>query len=60
LAGLLAIAGPGYLADFFLAFLPGMRITLAQSTFWGELFLLLWLLVKGCGEGKLEPDARTP
>ena len=60
LAGLLAIAGLGYLADFFLALLPGMRITLAQSTFWGELFLLLWLLVKGCGGGKLEPDARTP
>ena len=60
LAGLLAIAGLGYLADFFFAFfLPGRNIALAQSTFWGELFLLLWLLVKGCGESKLSPR-RTP
>ena len=52
LAGLLAIAGLGYLADFFLAFfVPGGSITFAQSTFVGELLLLLWLLIRGCGEG---------
>lgn len=53
LAVSLAIAGLGYLVDFCIAFfMPGLRIRLAQSTFWGELFLLLWLLIKGCGENR--------
>lgn len=53
LAVLLAIAGLGYLTDFFLSFfVPGVSPTFAQITFWGELLLLLWLLVKGCGETK--------
>jgi hypothetical protein len=57
LAGLLAIAGLGYLADFFLAFfMPGISITFAQSTFLGELLLLLWLLFRGCGESKLNSE----
>ncbi len=55
LSALLAIAGLGYLADFFVAFfMPGTAVTFAQSTFWGELLLLLWLLIRGCGESKIE------
>lgn len=55
LAGLLAIAGVGYLADFFVAFFaPQMSIRFAQSTFWGELLLLLWLLIVGCRENRVQ------
>jgi hypothetical protein len=60
LAGLLAIAGLGYVADFLLAFfMPDTSITLAQTTFVGELFLLLWLLLRGCGESR-PGTARNP
>lgn len=53
LAALLAIAGFGYLADFFVAFfMPEAGVAFAQSTFIGELLLLLWLLIRGCGESR--------
>jgi hypothetical protein len=58
LAGPLAIAGLGYVADFLLAFfMPSTSITLAQTTFAGELFLLLWLLLRGCRESRSESAA---
>lgn len=51
---LLAIAGIGYLIDFFTYFLlPNFGVTITQYTFWGELLLLLWLLIKGVKEEKL-------
>lgn len=45
---LVAIAGFGYLADstIFLFDLP-INTEITQFTFWGEVFLLIWLLVKG-------------
>lgn len=45
---LLTIAGWGYLIDFFtFYFFPNINITFTQFTFWGELFLLLWLMIMG-------------
>jgi hypothetical protein len=45
---LLFIAGLGYLGDFFVfALFPGVGVTITNFTFWGEVFLLLWLLIKG-------------
>jgi hypothetical protein len=59
LGGLLAVAGLGYLADFSLAILtPETSVRFAQTTFWGELLLLLWLLIKGCGPTR--GSVRTP
>jgi Domain of unknown function (DUF4386) len=49
LAFSLMIAGFGYLIDFFTFYLfphSGM-ISITPYTFWGELLLLLWLLIKG-------------
>ena len=45
---LLIIAGLGYLIDFSTFFLfPNFDVTITNFTFWGELILLLWLLIKG-------------
>lgn len=45
---LLLVAGIGYLADVFIFFfLPSFNIRITDYTFWGELILLLWLLIKG-------------
>lgn len=44
---LLIIAGAGYLIDFFLFFLfPNSNTGITSYTFFGELILLLWLLIK--------------
>jgi hypothetical protein len=47
--GILLIIGCfGYLIDSFAAFLlPSLRVNLILFTSWGELALLLWLLIKG-------------
>ncbi len=48
LGALLAVAGFGYLIDFFTFFLfPNFGVAVTPFTFWGELLLLLWLLIKG-------------
>jgi hypothetical protein len=45
---LLVIGCFGYLVQSFAALLiPGYSVNLALVTFWGELFLALWLLIKG-------------
>lgn len=45
---LLIIAGLGYLIEFFtFFFLPNFDVGITLFTFWGELILLLWLLIKG-------------
>ncbi len=45
---LLIIGCLGYLVDSFAAFLfPGFGVNLAMFTFWGEVLLPLWLLIKG-------------
>jgi len=50
---LLIIAGWGYLIDFLIFYLfPNFNVTITQYTFWGELFLLLWLLIKGVKDDK--------
>jgi len=49
LAAALMICGLGYLCDFFLFYLfPGsVTIVVTEFTFIGEVFLLIWLLIKG-------------
>jgi len=50
---LLIVAGWGYVIDFFIFYLfPHLDVTINQYTFWGELFLLLWLLIKGVSDHK--------
>lgn len=45
---LMLIAGFGYIVDSVALFLlPGFNIGISQFTFFGELVLLLWLLIKG-------------
>ncbi len=45
---LLIIGCVGYLVDSFAAFLfPGFGVNVAMLTFWGEVLLPLWLLIKG-------------
>ncbi|MBA7524357.1 hypothetical protein ES705_16494 [subsurface metagenome] len=45
---LLIIAGLGYMIDFLIFFLfPNFDVAITQFTFWGEVLLLLWLLIKG-------------
>ncbi|WP_414150913.1 DUF4386 domain-containing protein [Acetobacterium carbinolicum] len=54
---LLAIAGVGYLIDFFVFFLlPDFELKITQFTFWGEVLLLIWLLIKGI---KVQPEKRV-
>jgi len=50
---LLIIAGLGYLIDFFTFYLfPNFNVTFTPFTFWGELLLLLWLMIKGVKDDK--------
>jgi len=45
---LVLIAGTGYLLDYLVfQFNLGIDINVTQFTFYGEVFLLLWLLIKG-------------
>jgi len=45
---LLVIAGCGYLIEFVTYFLfPNFDATIRMFTFWGEVILALWLLIKG-------------
>lgn len=47
LGGMLVMGGTGYWVDFTASFLyPGYGLHLVHYTFFGELFLLLWLLIK--------------
>ncbi len=57
--GVLLIIGCfGYLTDSFAAFLlPGSGVNLALFTFWGEVLLPLWLLVKGVNVERWEQRA---
>jgi len=55
---LLLIAGFGYVADSILLFLlPDLNARFSQCTFIGELFLLLWLLIKGVDVEKWQKRA---
>jgi hypothetical protein len=55
---LLIIAGFGYLFEFFTFFLlPDLEITIRMFTFWGEVFLALWLLIKGINVKQWEKRA---
>ncbi len=48
LGGLLIIGCLGYLVESLSALLlPGLRVNVALFTFWGEVLLPLWLLIKG-------------
>ena len=45
---LMIIAGLGYLIEFFLFFLfPQINASIIMFTFWGEVILPVWLLIKG-------------
>lgn len=45
---LVIIAGVGYISDFFVfSLFPGFGVTITNFTFWGEVFILLWLLIIG-------------
>jgi hypothetical protein len=55
---LLIIAGLGYLFEVFTFFLlPDLEITIRMFTFWGEVFLALWLLIMGVNVEKWEERA---
>ena len=45
---LMIVAGFGYIVDSVALFLlPDLNIDISRFTFYGELFLILWLLIKG-------------
>ena len=55
---LLIIAGCGYLIDFVTYFLfPNFAVTIRMFTFWGELILAFWLLIKGVNVEEWEKRA---
>ena len=54
---LLIIGGFGYLIDFFIIFLFPNLATIGQFTFWGEVLLVLWLLIKGVNVEQWEKRA---
>jgi len=55
---LLIIAGFGYLIDFVTFFLfPNLDATISMFTWWGELLLALWLLIKGVNVEEWEKRA---
>lgn len=57
---LLIIGGCGYLIDSFAALLlPDYGVKLALFTFWGEVLLPLWLLIKGVDVEQWEKRARA-
>jgi len=48
LGGLMLIAGMGYLIDVFVWFVyPVFKVEFSAFTFWGEVLLPLWLVIKG-------------
>jgi hypothetical protein len=52
---LLFITGIGYICDFFIFFfVPGLKISITNFTFFGEVLMLLWLLIKGVKEQRDE------
>jgi hypothetical protein len=58
---LLIIAGFGYLFEFVTYFLlPDLEITIRMFTFWGEVFLALWLLIMGVNFEKWEERTLEP
>jgi hypothetical protein len=62
LLGILLIVGCfGYLVDSFAAFLlPNYGLKIAALTFWGEVLLPLWLLIKGINVERWERRALAP
>jgi hypothetical protein len=55
---LLVIGGLGYLIDCLIVFLiPGLDVTISLFTFWGEVLLPLWLLIKGVNVEQWEKHA---
>ena len=55
---LLIIAGFGYIIDSAALFLlPDLNINISQFTFYGELLMLLWLLIKGVNVKQWEKRA---
>ena len=55
---LLLIAGLGYLVELVIFFLfPDLDLTIRMFTFWGEVILALWLLIKGVDVDKWENRA---
>jgi hypothetical protein len=55
---LLIIGGLGYLIDCLIVFLiPGLDVTVSLFTFWGEVLLPLWLLIKGVNVERWEKGA---
>jgi len=55
---LLIIAGLGYLIEFVAYFLlPNLDLTIRMFTFWGEVILALWLLIKGVNVEQWEKRA---
>ena len=58
---LLMIGCFGYLIDSFAVFLfPNANVQIAPFTFWGEILLPLWLLVKGVNVAQWEKQALEP
>jgi hypothetical protein len=48
IGAMLIIGGFGYLIDFMIVFLlPSFDVTISMLTFWGEVILPLWLLLRG-------------
>jgi hypothetical protein len=60
LGALLIIAGFGYLIDVVTFFLLPSFPTIGLFTWWGELLIALWLLIKGVNEEKWEKRALEP
>ena len=55
---LMIIAGCGYLIEFVLFFLfPNLDASIKMFTFWGEVLLPLWLVIKGVNADKWEERA---
>jgi hypothetical protein len=55
---LLIIGGLGYLVDCLIVFLfPSFDVTISLFTFWGEVLLPLWLLIKGVNVEQWEKRA---
>lgn len=58
---LLIIGGAGYVIDAVMVFLfPGIDIAISMFTFWGEVLLPLWLLIKGVNAERWEKSVPDP
>lgn len=56
----IVIAGLGYLGDFLRFFIfPDFHIVITNFTFWGEVFLLLWLLIKGVKISEIKTETNS-